>query len=139
MTILVNPDVSFTDAELAALDQYMERGGVVLILDEWFNTQSKTSQIIERHGMGRRMLGLKSATLTDAAGRTLGETANPVAIEGGETWLLVNDETPVCAVKAVGQGVLAVLGAGRAFSDVSLGYYKSVPNDEQRRRADLLY
>ena len=137
--IIINPSKEFTPAEMGRVQEYLARGGKILVMDNPDNSASTADGLLAAFGMKinkEKKVTLPSSYNPSLMGRTMQTGA--FAIEGGESLLRSPEGAPILSMAKSGRGTVAVLTFSRLFTNPPMGgSYRVMPNQQQRAIYDL--
>jgi hypothetical protein len=131
VTVIVNPRGEFNEDALARLQDYVRRGGGLLVLDRPYVKESTANEVLDRFGLSFADAQVDSVEARDLA------TGEPIilkrvgVVEGGEPLLVLPDGRSVASVARVGDGRVVAASCADDFSDAALGTTSQVPNQNQ--------
>jgi hypothetical protein len=131
VTVIVNPRGEFTEDALGRLEDYVRRGGGLLVIDRPYIKESTANEVLGRFGMRFADAQEDSVDARDVAtGKSI--TLKRVGVvDGGDPLVVLPDGRSVASIARVGDGhVVAVSGADN-FSDEALGTTSQTPDENQ--------
>ncbi|MDH7600096.1 MAG: hypothetical protein QHH07_10760 [Sedimentisphaerales bacterium] len=121
------------------LQQYVYRGGKVLILDSPENADSKANGLLYGFGMSVDRALAGGGVLRTPASWPAVQVESAFRVNGGQPIVWLNDQ-PVAATCRYGRGTMTVIGFGSRFTDMVMGVTGDVIPDQQLRQVfDLEY
>lgn len=137
--VVLTPTRSVSDDYREKLQQFVEDGGKLLVIDGPQNVNSTANGLLFPFGMLVRHTTAKEGVLGLAEGWP--DLTVPVSSEviGGDAFMWV-DGLPVAALKHQGKGSVMVLGFATMMNDENFGgHWQRQPTAVERKRFDVLY
>jgi hypothetical protein len=136
---MINPSGPLSQSDLLRLRAFVERGGILYLLDSPGNKASNANQIL---GMFDAALGdapAQSLSISNAAGQLVALDQYARVTKGGVGLLFAGPRTPVLATMRAGKGAVIFSGDAELFANATLGVVSQVPDETQRRLYDLIF
>jgi len=134
--LLIRPAGPFDEPTRRALDEFLHRGGSILVLDSPTNEKSTANELLRPYGLafarGVRRGGL---VFEPAAGARICLSYGAAGVEGGTPLLTTEAGETIAAVQRVGRGQIAAAGLADRFCDVRMGGGTRVIPDPDMRAA----
>jgi hypothetical protein len=130
--VLVDPARSFEPSEVALVEEFVARGGRLLVLAEPRTGDSASNQILAPFGLGVDARRATTGVIHNGVGEPQGELQVSGVVSGGEPLLTLEGLAPVAAWARHGDGLVAVTAFARLFSDREMGTTSVIPNTHQR-------
>lgn len=132
MIILVNPLRYFSETEIKKIEDYIARGGRLLVVDHPKGARSTANQIIERFGMKIRHGQHQDAVEIYEGDTRIGTLKSFAPVEGGKALLYVKDKGAFVSTEKFGMGIIAAMAASPSFANNEMGETEAVPDEHQR-------
>ena len=132
MIILVNPLRYFSETEIKKIEDYIARGGRLLVVDHPKGARSTANQIIERFGMKIRHDQHQDAVEIYEGDTRIGTLKSFAPVEGGKALLYVKDKGAFVSTERFGMGIIAAMAASPSFANNEMGETEAVPDEHQR-------
>jgi hypothetical protein len=132
LLVFMHPSKPVLPEFRAALADYVESGGTVLILDSPANSASTANVLLHPFALSVEHSAQISGTLEAPDGWPAVTVDAGCAVTGG-TPLIRIGQTPVAATINHGQGTVTVIGFGSRFTDARMGGTGDVVPDERLR------
>lgn len=141
--VLIRPRRSFTREELQRLRAHVERGGRLLVVDEYDVPGSTAGDVLALFSMrfGEQVSGVGidlEALAAYLPGSRL-DLPSALTVRGGTPFLRTTDGKVVGAACHVGRGVVAALGLARSWAVDRYGSVQGTPSQEQIALAEIEY
>ncbi len=133
MVVLVRPRTYFRRGELAALREYVQEGGKLLIIDGP-SAASTANQVASMFGMGFGTHRMRSSNILDVhqQNRVLAcRTVRSTPITGGSPLLRDRQGRTLLAKSEYGSGLVLAFSDDYLFCDKSMGSTSNTPTAEQ--------
>jgi len=136
--VVICPTRSVPEEFRRGLVDYVARGGRLLVIDSPDSSGSTANSLLWPFGLTASHASARGGRV---ASRSTGwpdlQVTSSCAIEGGETFLWI-DDTPVAARTRYEQGAVMAVGFGSLLNDASMGsHWMLTPEVDLLRRADL--
>ncbi len=140
LMVLIQPNRAFGDGEVAAVRDFVARGGALLVLDGPRNRPSTSNQVLRPFGLSfSNSRAVTYSALLDPGGEAL-VSQGPFGgwrVSGGEAILQARGSTLAAAVRH-GEGVVIAAGIATQFADAFMGdVWSAIPTEAQRRLYQL--
>ncbi len=132
MVVLVNPEKDFSDKDLEKIENYVEKGGRVLIVVNPLQKKSSAQKIVNRFGLKIRYDQYRKNIEIYDGSESLGTIKAFAPIEGGNGLLFTKDKKPLLATVTKGRGMLAVIACSPSFTNRQMGETEAIPNKHQQ-------
>jgi hypothetical protein len=130
--VLVDPARPFEPAEVAAVEQFVARGGRLLVLAEPRGNNPVAGQILAPFGLGLETRRATSGMIENAAGEPQAELQVSGVVIGGEPLLTMEGSSPVAALARHGAGLVVATAFAQPFYDRDMGTTAAIPTAQQR-------
>lgn len=144
--VIINPDKTFEEQETEKIQDYVKKGGKLLLLDSVLNSDSTSNELIQNFGIwinydqdNHPLYNNKNQT-DKIINNSIGNITLPkLKITGGEDTYITSKNKTQIAVTNVGKGTVVVVTDSYTFSDEILGGTFTEPDKELRSIYDLEY
>jgi hypothetical protein len=130
--VMIDPATDLDAGETAALKNYLENGGRLLLVNSVENKSDAPGRILENFGIGLKTERAFSDTLHTLTmrGRFFALTVNTrfASLTGGETFFKSDKGEAIGVTKAVGKGRIWALSCGHLFRNNFMGQTSVVPD-----------
>jgi len=131
--VVIRPAGEVTGRYRRMLQEYVESGGTLLVLDSPDNKRSSANRLLDPFGLKFRATEALKGTLEAESPLPAITVSAAWAVDGGVP-LATLEGRAVAAVARKGRGVAVAVGFGSRFSDAEMGASPDiVPNPEQRK------
>ncbi|MEF8879113.1 MAG: hypothetical protein V5A64_05890 [Candidatus Thermoplasmatota archaeon] len=143
--VMINPEKEFKNKEIDMVENYLENGGKVLLMDSIKNTDSTANQLLKRFNMS--IFYNDSAYMVTSSGEEHpsdntypGNISMPLlTINGGEKVFVTQKNNSVLAVKNIGRGKIVTMVDSYTFSNKIMGNSFTEPNKDLRQIYNFEY
>ena len=137
--VMINPSRPIPPPALQKLQDYVNRGGVLYVLDSPTNSASAANSILSPFALGLTNCLLAKQAVFNAAGELVASNRTAKVTCGGEGILFTEKRQPVLCSKREGKGTVIVAGDAELFANASLGTTATVPDENQRRLYRVIF
>jgi hypothetical protein len=135
--VVVDPTRPFEADEISAVEQFVARGGRLLVLAEPRGSNLIVSQILAPFGLGLETRRATTGLIANAAGQPQAELQVSGVVTGGEPLLSLKGSAPVAALTRHGAGLVVATAFAQPFYDRSMGTTSVIPTPQQRFVYDI--
>ncbi len=143
IVVIINPVESFDDEEIAAVNDYVNSGGMILLMDSALNADSSANQLLKDFDitLSYETSDYSLHRLNDTISNlTIGNVSTPyLNIIGGEDVFIIEDNRTSMAVTEMGEGKIVVVVDSYTFSNNVLGGTFTEPDGSLRKIYDTEY
>jgi hypothetical protein len=138
VVVLANPGVLPDADTIADVEQFVERGGRLLVLADANVAYEAANAFLEPFGVaiGPAAAG-SGASCESRDGRGLALTPGAGIVTGGTALVRTASGEGICAAMKSGDGVAVAFSDGQLFFDASLGTTSRIPDEHQRLVGEL--
>ncbi len=137
--VMINPSGSPSQSDLRRLRRFVERGGVLFILDSPANKRLISNQILGMFGLAVAEALPQSQSISNAAGQLVAAGQNARLAIGGTGLLFADGQKPVLSLKRAGKGTVIFSGDAELFANASLGVVSQVPDETLKRLYEVIF
>ncbi|HDM25189.1 MAG TPA: hypothetical protein ENG24_01145 [Thermoplasmatales archaeon] len=144
--VIINPDKSFSEDEINALSNYVEKGGKLLVADSVLNVNSTANELLQYFGMWITTESkyvpakLGSNTTNNTITNNISASVPYLNIIGGKnTTILDENNNTILSVSNIGNGIVAIFVDSYTFSDAVMGGAFTIPDNNQEKIYNLEY
>ncbi len=132
--IIANPVKKFPPEAVEEINDFLSKGGALLILDSPANKQSTANEVLRRFGMAFGKEACRGSWLVEPTENArICRLRRALPLRGGEVLLRTEAGEPVVAARRIGDGLLVAAGTANRFFDTNFGFTsRSIPNPEMR-------
>ncbi len=132
LVVIINPDKYIPDEKLDELENYINRGGRLLLIDKPVKNRSVSNEILKRFNLRIRFDDISKDVDIYSGITKAGTLKSFAAVEGGEPILLSNNKKVLVSVKKTGKGMIAVMACSPSFTNKEMGKTETIPDSYQQ-------
>ena len=121
LIIIINPEKAFSENEITSLDEFMQNGGKLLLMDNVNNSESTANDLLQYYNMD--IIKINPNESLNSQDNYSAGTVNQsyLNISGGQNIITDENNQSFFSICDVGEGILAVYVDSSTFSDRYMG------------------
>ena len=139
IVIIINPNMTWTQRNHLRLQEFVEEGGRLIVLDNRCNENSSSNHILQPYNIKLDYIPLTAEIFEDPLGRHVATTDCATRVDGGKPVVSTLNNEVIVSVIDKGKGRIIVISDSRLFSDRFLGTSMSIPNSYQKLIFELAF
>lgn len=139
--VVIRPRKEIPSGALEKLRPYLERGGVLLVLDGPAHPDSSANALLSPYGLAFSGDPCRGMTAVEPSGDVpIASVRGAQAVTGGTLLLATDAGETVLACARVGKGMVVVGGLAETFADPSMGgSHRTIPDKDLRARYEIVF
>jgi hypothetical protein len=131
LTVFINPEGNFSEAKLKEIEDYVTKGGRLLIIDNPKGRKSTARQILDMFGVKVLYDQYQEKVEVYDGPQRVGMIKSFAPIEGGKPLLFSKDKKPLISLVEKGEGMVFVMAGSTSFTNKEMGKTENIPNEDQ--------
>lgn len=131
LVVFVNPEGDFSEEKLKKIEDYVTKGGRLLIVDHPKGKRSTAWQLLGRFKLKILYSQYQEKVEIYDGTKSIGVIKSFAPVEGGEPLLFSKDRKPLISWVKRGKGRVAVTACSTSFTNKEMGDTEDVPNKDQ--------
>lgn len=133
MVVMVHPRKYFKDEDLKKINNYVEKGGKLLLIDYPKGIRSSANQIMNHFGMRFEHAAFKgNVEIHETNFGKIGTIKAMSPVTGGDSLLKTKDGFTFATALKHGEGLIVALACSTSFTNEEMGNTEAIPNEHQQ-------